>query len=75
MAKVFEELVRARKGCTEARFSARGKQLGMDVSFTLPSKVVTGKRPAKSEKKASSRNLDDGWIVARSLIDGRSTSW
>ncbi len=35
MAKVFEELVRARKGCTEARFSTRGEQLGVDVSFIL----------------------------------------
>ena len=39
-----------------------------------PSKAVTGKRPARSENKASARNLDDGWMVARSLIDGRSAS-
>ena len=40
-----------------------------------PSKAVTGKRPAKSEKIASSQNFDDGWMVARSLIDGCSASW
>ncbi len=37
--------------------------------------MVTGKRPARSEKRAASRNFDDGWIVAMSLIDGRSVSW
>ena len=42
MAKVFEELVRACKGCTEARFSARGEQLGVDVSFVLRNRDVLG---------------------------------
>jgi hypothetical protein len=40
-----------------------------------PSEAVTGNWPAKSEKRASSRNFDDGWMVARSLMDGCSTSW
>ncbi len=39
-----------------------------------PSKAVTGKRPARLEKRPSSRNFDDGWMLARSLMDG-STSW
>ena len=42
MAKDFEELVRARKSCTEARFSARGKELGVDVSFVLRNHDVLG---------------------------------
>jgi hypothetical protein len=42
MTKVFEELVRARKGCAEARFSARGEQLGVDVSFVLQDHNVLG---------------------------------
>ena len=42
MAKVFEELVRARKGCAEACFSARGKQLGVDVSFVLRNHDILG---------------------------------
>ena len=42
MDKVFEELVRARIGCTEARFSARGKELGVDVSFVLRNHDILG---------------------------------
>ena len=42
MAKVFEELVRAREGCTEARFSARGKELGVDVSSVLRNHDILG---------------------------------
>ena len=42
MAKAFEELVRARKGCAEARYSARGEQLGVDVSFVLRNHDVLG---------------------------------
>ena len=42
MAKVFEELIRARKGCAEARFSARGEQLGVNVSFVLRNHDVLG---------------------------------
>ena len=42
MAKVFEELVRASKGGTEARFSTRGEQLGVDVSLILRNHDVLG---------------------------------
>ncbi len=42
MAEVFEELVRARKGCAEARFSARVEKLGVDVSFVLRNHDVLG---------------------------------
>ena len=40
------------------------------MKYWEPSKAVTGKWPARSKKRAVSRNFDDGWMVARSLIDG-----
>ncbi len=42
MAKVFEELVCARKGGAKAHFSARREQLGVDVSFILRNHDVLG---------------------------------
>ncbi len=44
------------------------------MMYCDPSKAVTGNRPARSEKSAQSRNLDEGWIVARSWMDGYSSS-
>ena len=44
------------------------------MMYCDPSKAVTGKRPARSEKSAESRNRDDGWMVAKRLIDGCSSS-
>ncbi len=44
------------------------------MMYCEPSKAVTGKRPTRSENMASSRNFDEGCMVARSLIDGRSAS-
>ncbi len=44
------------------------------MMYCEPLKAVTGKRPARSENRASSRYFDEGCIVARSLIDGRSAS-
>ncbi len=46
----------------------------MNVGLVEMSKTVTGKRPARSENRASARNLDDWCMVARSFIDGRSAS-
>ena len=44
------------------------------MMYCDPSKAVTGKRLARSEKSAESRNRDDGWTVARRFIDGCPSS-
>ena len=62
MAKVFEELVRACKGCTEARFSARGEQLGVDVSFVLRNHDVLGTVEG-GDREAASQVREEGFVA------------
>ena len=62
MAKVFEELVRASKSCTEARFSTRGEQLGVDVSLILRNHDVLG--PVKGgDREAASQIREESFVA------------